>query len=142
MRETGGQIGLMLPANATPSGSATAMLAVRSWRHREEDVDVDTTAAGDLCVDETSLGRIRFEGEGVCLVEIPSGTDPYDVRQALVGERVAFALKIDAADSTGFVSGTAKIKSLEIRAVYTEAMECTYTYGPCGTRPVWDLTPN
>ncbi len=111
---------------------------MRDWDLETNDVDVESTAAGDATVDRDSL-RSDFTVNFNALVEIAS---PYVLAgQASLGSKVAFVGRIVAADTNGIVAGTAKLSRLRIGGAYDGLFTWAGTLIAAGTALTWDLTP-
>lgn len=117
--------------------AGTAVAVMRGWTYEENDVDVDSTAAGDTYMDRDSL-RGDFTVEFNSLLEIAS---PYVAPTTLRGTKTAFSCEIIAADANGIVSGTAKFSRLRIEAAYDGLVQISGTMVAAGTAPQFDLTP-
>jgi hypothetical protein len=128
-RKTGGKIGILL--------AAQAIAAVRDWDYTEDDVDVDTTAAGDDWEDAESL-RGKLVINGTALLQTAS---PYVIPTSLRGTKFACALKVENGDANGLLTVTAKMSQIKVRARYTDAIEISFQLKTAGAAPVWDLTP-
>lgn len=114
-----------------------AVAVGRGWTYTEEDVDVDSTAAGDAWMDSDSL-RGRFTVDWRALLEIAS---PYVLPGNVRGTKATFACHVVAADSNGIVSGTGKVNRFQIEAAYDGMVEVSGSIGSAGTAPAIDTTP-
>jgi predicted secreted protein len=115
----------------------TAIAVARGWTYEENDVDVDTTAAGDAWMDRESL-RGDFTVDWNALLEVAS---PYVLPTTVRGTKTTFSCELIGADVNGIVAGTAKVNRFRIEAAYDGAVQTSGTLNCAGTAPTFDLSP-
>lgn len=115
----------------------TAIAVARGWSVEDNDVDVETTAAGDATVDRDSL-RGDYTVEWDALLEIAT---PYVLPTTVRGTKVAWAAKIISSDANGLAASTGKVKRFRVEAQYDGAVKTSGTIEAAGTAITYDLTP-
>ena len=118
--------------------ASTAIAVAREWSLEDEDINVDSTVAGEAIVDRDSL-RGDYTVEFMALLEIAS---PYVIPNTIRGTKVAWAGKILASDAAGgLVSSTGLCTRFRVRVPYDNVVEVSGTIRAAGTALTWDLTP-
>lgn len=117
--------------------ATVAVAAMRTWSVEDQDVSVDTTAAGDAVVDTESL-RGDYTVEFEALLEIAS---PYVLAGAVRGTKVAWAAKVVAAHTTGIVSATGRVDRFRIAAAYDGVVALSGTIRASATPLTYDDSP-
>lgn len=108
----------------------------RGWSVEDNDVDVETTAAGDATVDRDSL-RGDYTVEWDALLEIAS---PYVIPSALRGTKAVWAARVVAGDTNPIANSTGKVKRFRVEAQYDGAVKTSGTIEAAGTALTWTLT--
>jgi hypothetical protein len=117
----------------------TAISVSTGWSVEDQDVNVETTAAGDAVVDRESL-RGDFTMEWNARVEAVS---PYVLPYTVRGTRVAFVCEVIAADAgaTGLVGGTGLCTMFRIESAFDQPMGTSGRIQAAGTALTYDMTP-
>jgi hypothetical protein len=114
----------------------TAIKVARGWSVEDNDVDVETTAAGDATVDRDSL-RGDYTVEWDALLEIAA---PYVIPSAVRGTKAAWSAKIISGDTNPIASSTGKVKRFRVEAQYDGAVKTSGSIEAAGVALSWVLT--
>jgi len=115
----------------------TAVALMREWSLDDDDVNVESTAAGDDTVDRDSLRgdyTVQFKG----LLEIAA---PYVIPSGVRGTKVAWVGKIIDSDTNGIASSTGLVTKFSIKAPYDNVVEISGEIKAAGTAVSYDLSP-
>ena len=117
--------------------ATVAIAAMRSWSLEDQDVNVDTTAAGDAMVDrESTRGDYTLEWESLLAI-----ATPYVLTGNVRGTKVAWAAKVVAADLNGIVASTGLVDRFRIAAAYDGVVSIQGTIRASATPLTYDTSP-